>query len=314
MKALIPAPAKAEVMATAPALEELVSRFLEAQDLAPSSKDTYSRQLKRFTSWLRDTGRASKMSQLSRGDILAYKQSLQDSGLSSYSVSGYLVTVRKLFTWLEAEKIYPNIARDIKGLKKARGFRKDCLTPSQIRESLASIDRSTPEGLRDYTLLNLLVRTGLRVIEIARAEVGDIRQESSEAVLWIQGKGRDAKDDFVLLVEDTLKPIQAYLSSRGQLPDEAPLFASISDRNTGQPLTTRSISRIVKEVFRDIGLDSKRLTAHSLRHTAITLSIKGGASLQQAQAMARHSDPKTTMIYFHNLNRLQAGAERFIQF
>ncbi len=63
-----------------------------------------------------------------------------------------------------------------------------------------------------------------------------------------------------------------------------------------------------------MGLDSKRLTAHSLRHTAITLSIKGGASLQQAQAMARHSDPKTTMIYFHNLNRLQAGAERFINF
>lgn len=315
MSEKLPAPiALAEVVATAPALEELVSRFLEAQDLAPSSKATYSRQLKRFTSWLRDTGRATRLGQLSREDVLAYKQSLQDSGLSSYTVSGYLVTVRKLFAWLEAEKVYPNIARDIKGLKKARGFRKDCLTPAQIRESLASIDRSTPDGLRDFALLNLLVRTGLRVIEIARAEVGDIRQESSEAVLWIQGKGRDSKDDFVLLVEDTLKPLRAYLSSRGKLPDEAPLFTSVSDRNTGQALTTRSISRIVKEAFRAVGLDSKRLTAHSLRHTAITLSIKGGASLQQAQAMARHSDPKTTMIYFHNLSRLQAGAERFIKF
>jgi integrase/recombinase XerC/integrase/recombinase XerD len=91
------------------------------------------------------------------------------------------------------------------------------------------------------------------------------------------------------------------------------LFTSISDRNQGEALTTRSISRIVKQIFRGVGLDSRRLTAHSLRHTAITLSIKGGASLQQAQAMARHTDPKTTMIYFHNLNRLQAGAERFIQ-
>lgn len=315
MKALVPAPiGQTEVMALAPALEELVGRFLEAQDLAPSSKATYARQLKRFTGWLRDTGRASRMAQLSREDILAYKQSLQDSGLSSYSVSGYLVTVRKLFQWLESEKVYPDITKGVKGAKKARGFRKDCLTPSQIRDSLSSLDRDTPEGLRDYALLNLLVRTGLRVIEIARAEVGDMRQEGGEAVLWIQGKGRDSKDDFVLLVEDTLKPIRAYLSSRGQLPDEAPLFASISDRNSGQALTTRSISRIVKETFRGVGLDSKRLTAHSLRHTAITLSIKGGASLQQAQAMARHSDPKTTMVYFHNLNRLQAGAERCIQF
>lgn len=313
MKEIIPAPAGAIVVQAVPGLEELIRRFIDGQDLASSSKDTYSRQLKRFTCWLQETGRASRLGQLSRDDILAYKQSLLDDSLSSYSVSGYLVTVRKLFAWLESEKVYPNIARDIKGMKKARGFRKDCLTPAQIRESLASIDRGTPEGLRDFALLNLLVRTGLRVIEIARATIDDIRQEGGEAVLWIQGKGRDEKDDFVLLVEETLKPIRAYLNSRGQLPDAAPLFSSISDRNSGEALTTRSISRIVKTVFRGVGLDSRKLTAHSLRHTAITLSIKGGASLQQAQAMARHTDPKTTIIYFHNLNRLQDGAERFIQ-
>lgn len=64
----------------------------------------------------------------------------------------------------------------------------------------------------------------------------------------------------------------------------------------------------------DVGLDSDKMTAHSLRHTAITLAIQGGASLEQAQAMARHSDPKTTMIYYHNLQRIQAGAEKCISF
>ena len=63
-----------------------------------------------------------------------------------------------------------------------------------------------------------------------------------------------------------------------------------------------------------MGLDDSRLTAHSLRHTAISLSIQGGASLQQAQAMARHSDSKTTLVYFHNLERISLGAEKFIQF
>lgn len=61
-------------------------------------------------------------------------------------------------------------------------------------------------------------------------------------------------------------------------------------------------------------MDDSRITAHSLRHTAITLSIKGGASLQQAQAMARHTDPKTTLVYFHNLARVEAGAEKHIKF
>jgi integrase/recombinase XerD len=202
----------------------------------------------------------------------------------------------------------------VKGPKKARGFRKDCLIPDQIREALSSLDRGTVEGLRDYALINLMIRTGLRTIEVARARVRDLRQDGGEAVLWVQGKGRQAKDEFVLLVEDTLRPLREYLSARGDLPEEAPLFASLSDRNAGASLTTRSIRGIIKAVLRGVNLNDKRLSAHSLRHTAISLSIKGGASLEQAQAMARHTDPKTTLIYFHNAARIVKGAERFIQF
>ncbi len=313
MEALVPA--QAQPLAGAPAsLEALLQKFLEAQDVAPSSRATYRRQLKQLLSWLEQTGRAERLSTLLREDILSYKDYLLQLGLSSYTVSSYITATRKLFEWLEAEKVYPNIARGVKGTKKAKGFRKDCLTPGQIREALEAIDQRTLEGLRDYALLNLLLRTGLRTVEISTATLGDLRQESGSAVLWIRGKGRASKDDFVLLVEETLRPLRAYLSARGRLKESEPLFASGSRRNTGESLTTRSISRIVKERLRAVGIDDSRLTAHSLRHTAITLSIKGGASLQQAQAMARHTDPKTTLIYFHNLARIEAGAERFISF
>jgi len=313
MEALVPV--QAQPLAGAPAsLEALLQKFLEAQDIASSSRATYGRQLKQLLSWLEQTGRVDRLSTLLREDILAYKDHLLQLGLSSYTVSSYITATRKLFEWLEAEKVYPNIARGVKGTKKAKGFRKDCLTPGQIREALEAIDQRTLEGLRDYALLNLLLRTGLRTVEISTATLGDLRQESGSAVLWIRGKGRASKDDFVLLVEETLRPLRAYLSARGRLKESEPLFASGSRRNTGAALTTRSISRIVKERLRAVGIDDSRLTAHSLRHTAITLSIKGGASLQQAQAMARHTDPKTTLIYFHNLARIEAGAERFISF
>jgi len=111
-------------------------------------------------------------------------------------------------------RLYPNIARGIKGAKKTRGFKKDPLTVAQVKELLRGIDRSTPQGKRDYALLNLFIRTGLRTIEAVRAEVGDIRQEGGEAVLWIQGKGRDTKDEFVLLTPETLRPINEYLQTR----------------------------------------------------------------------------------------------------
>lgn len=197
-------------------------------------------------------------------------------------------------------------------MKKPKGFRKECLTIEQIRTALASFDTNTSEGLRDYALFNLLVRTGLRTVEVSRATVGDLRQESGEAILLIQGKGRDSKDDFVLLVDDALRPLRKYLSSRGPLSEKDPLFASTSNRTRGEHLKERTISGIIKETLRRIDVDDSRITAHSLRHTAVSLSIKNGASLIQAQAMARHSDPKTTMIYFHNHERIKSGAERYI--
>jgi len=295
-------------------LEDIIERFMASQDIAKTSKDTYRRQLLQFTTWLDDTGRIDTMASMSREDIVAYKDSMKQAGKSSYTVSSYMTVVRRFYEWLESERIFPNIARGVKGDKKARGFRKDCLTPGQLRDSLESIDKSTLDGLRDYALFNLVARTGLRTIEVARAQVRDLRQESGQAVLWIQGKGRDSKDDFVLLVDEAERPLRNYLQARGKLPDDAPLFCSHSDRNRGQELTTRSISRIIKNLLVGIGLDDSRITAHSLRHTAITLSIKGGASLQQAQAMARHTDPKTTLVYFHNLARVEAGAEKHIKF
>jgi integrase/recombinase XerD len=303
-----------EIIVRQPILEDLAQAFLQDQDIAGSSRSTYSRSLQKFISWLHETGRAERMNTLQREDILAYKDYLLSQKRSSYTVTLYITSVRKLYQWLESKKIYPDITRGVKGSKKPKGFRKDSLTPDQLREALRRIDRKSQEGLRDYALFNLMARTGLRDIEVSRAQVGDIRQESSQAVLWIQGKGKDTKDDFVLLTKDAMRPLKLYLKTRGKLTEEAPLFSSHSDRNSGGSLTTRSISRIVKTALINAGMDDKRLTAHSLRHTAITLSIVGGASLQQAQAMARHSDPRTTLVYFHNLDRISAGAEKCIDF
>jgi len=300
-----------------PPLEELCQAFLQAQDVASSSKQTYERQLRQFVAWLDKTGRAYRMGELSRLDILAYKQELLQE-MAPATVTGYLTAVRKLYQWLEAERVFPNIARDVKGAKRPAGFRKDTLSKGQLRDMLDQIDRETLEGLRDYALINLMARTGLRDVEVSRAQMQDIRQEAGQAVLWIQGKGHQEKDQFVLLTDEAESPLRRYLQARAQrlgppAPD-APLFCSFSDRNRGEALSTRSISRIAKTRMQAVGLDSEKVTAHSLRHTAISLSIQGGASLIQAQAMARHSDPKTTMIYFHNLERIQAGAEKCISF
>jgi len=289
-------------------LNSLLEKFIYSLDVAEKSKDTYRKALKQFFIYVSE----NKFKNITRDTVLVYKEALRVKKLSAYTISSYIVSVRKFFEYAESLKLYPNIAKGIKGIKQPKGFRKDALTVDQVKKVLNKIDRSTLEGKRDFALINLLIRTGLRTIEIIRADIEDIRQEGGEALLSIQGKGRDTKDEIVLLTGETLTPIREYLSGRGSLENTAPLFASLSDRNKDKRLTTRSISRIVKTHLRDTGLNDKRLTAHSLRHTAVTLSLLGGATIQEAQTLARHANINTTLIYSHNIERVGKAPERKI--
>lgn len=310
------------IVPAAPALTELARQFVAGHDVRSSSRGTYARQLREFTQWADAAGLA--LTDIRRPQVMAYRAYLETAagaggrGLSSYSVAGYLTAVRQLFTWLESERIYPDVARGVRGPKRPRGHKKDTLTPDQLRAVLRGImrdeQRTEAERLRDYALFNLMARTGLRDIEAARATYGDIRRVEGEPVLYVHGKGRDSADEFVLLTPKAYKPLRTSLDTRPHVWEGAALFVSYSRRNWGEPLTSRSISRIIKNCLKAAGLNDSRLTAHSLRHTAITLAIKAGATLEQAQAMARHGSPTTTMAYFHNLDRVAHGAEKFIEF
>lgn len=296
-----------ESIVPADATQELIKRYLDSLDVKPRSKETYRKALKHFTDWLSSKGTPSVV----RETILQYKNELSGR-YTACTVSGYMTAVRCFYTYLEAEKITPNVAAGVKGAKSRQGFRKGSLTAEQAMKVLREIDTTHLEGKRDFALINLLTRTGLRTVEAERANIEDIRNEAGETLLYVQGKGRDEKDAFVLLTEDTLNPIRDYLKARGRAQESEPLFISFSDRNRGERLTTRSISRIAKEALIRAGYDDSKLTAHSFRHTAITLSLQGGATIQEAQALARHSSINTTMIYSHNLNRIGRAPERKI--
>ena len=86
----------------------------------------------------------------------------------------------------------------------------------------------------------------------------------------------------------------------------------MSKRNYGQALTTRTISGVCKNAILAAGFNSKRLTAHSLRHTAVTLALIAGENLADVQAFARHSSINTTMIYNHSVNRMTSQCETLI--
>lgn len=171
----------------------LVEQFLSEADIARSTKETYRRALRQFFRW----HESQNMQDLKRADIVAYKQA-QLSKMKSNTVGAYLSALKSFFKWLEAEKIYPNVAAGVKGTKVARGHRKDALTPSQVGYILESMRGESLQQKRDYAIFNVLVRTGLRTIELERANIEDIRNKGAQTVLYVQGKGREQKDDFVV--------------------------------------------------------------------------------------------------------------------
>ena len=284
----------------------LYSRFIEYLDASEKTIQTYTRALKQFFAFLQ----RQEITAPTVDTIRAYKKELTAS-VKPATVQAYIFVVRKFFSWAETEGLYPNIAGQIKGAKIDREPKKDYLTSSQVKAVLSEVDRSTIQGKRDYAILALMVTCGLRDIEVSRANKEDLRTVGNNTALFIQGKGHTEKADFVIVPEATEAAIREYLSAKSDASEA--LFTSLSNNSKGQRMTTRSISGVCKEAMKAAGYNSERLTAHSLRHTAVTLAlIANGGNIQEAQQFARHANISTTQIYAHNLEKQNNTCSRLV--
>ena len=288
--------------------EGLLASFVDFLDVAPLTVKTYKAGIARLIAYCKTAGITSPQ----REDISAFKKSLTACGCKPATVASYLSAIRRFFDWTESEGLYPNITRGIKAPKIDKGHKRDFLTAPQIQSMMKGIDTSTVEGKRNFAILALMATGGLRTVEVMRANVEDLTTAGGEPVLFVQGKGRTDKKEFVKLTPEVLQAIREYLNARGKVNRKEPLFVSCSHRNRGGRLTTRTISGIAKASMISAGYYSDRLTAHSLRHSAVTIALMAGQSLAEVQYFARHSNISTTQIYAHNVDRLRSRCEASI--
>lgn len=286
---------------------ELYQRFISFLDVMPKTAETYSKALKRLFKYLAE----NQISEPTRTDLIAFRDELKASTKAS-TVKTYFTATRLFFRWLEQEGLYKNIADKIKGAKVEHGHKKDALTIDQVKDVIGGFSNDSSTNKRDYAVFVLMVTCGLRTIEVARADIEDLRTLGSKTVLYVQGKGKEEKSEYVIITRETEKAIRAYLATRTDASDKAPLFCSSSNNSKGERLSTRTISGLIKASLQAVGLNSTRLTAHSLRHTAVTLSLLGGSTLQEARQFARHTNIATTEIYAHNLERIANPCEGII--
>lgn len=282
----------------------LITRWESFIDVAPKSKETYRKAVMQFMGYLYRNG----INQPTRETVIEWRDNLKVDHKPT-SVQTYLTAVKLFFRWLEQEGIYKNIADHVKGVKVSTGHKKDYLTSKQSHKVLSSINTDTLKGLRDYAIVGLMLTTGVRTIEVTRADIDDLRTVGDSTVLFIQGKGRDEKAEYVKLAPQVEDAIRAYITARGVKDKSEPLFTSTSRNNYGKRMTTRSISAIAKNSMVEAGFNSDRLTAHSMRHTAGTLALLNGVTPREVQQILRHSNINTTMIYAHELDRAKNNGE-----
>lgn len=284
---------------------EIFNNWIGFIEGTPKTVSTYTRAIKQFYTWAQDNG----ISRPSKADIRAYRDYLTEQHKPA-TVQLYLTAVKRFYAWAEEEGLTENIAKNVKsGVKISTEHKKDYLTSAQIKRLLASIDRSTLTGKRDFAIISLMITTGMRTIEISRANVEDLGIRGDFTALYYQGKGRSEKAEFKKVAEPVEEAIKDYLRARGKVNPSDALFASTANRNEGQRLTTRSISRLIKDRLIGAGLESDRLTAHSLRHTCGTQNLINGGSLEETQLLLGHKNINTTMIYNHAISRDNSNAE-----
>jgi site-specific recombinase XerD len=295
--------------------QEASRRFLQSLDVSPNTVRTYREALKSFTRWLNDRSDPP----LDANTLKAYREWLKAQRAAN-TVLTYWVALRRFFQFAVAEGLLDrNPLEGMKGLRRPQGHLRRDLTRAELRAVFETIDRSTELGKRDFAMINLMVRGGLRVIEVQRANVGDLETRQGRKILRIWGKGRDERDEFVVLTGPAEQALLEYLACRGNPEPEAPLFARVANDNDerlrrgDQRLSTRHIRRRITHYLEQAGVKTDKTTAHSLRHSFVTLAIEGGASLVEAQAAARHRSIQTTMIYFHEHGRLENPVEDRIE-
>ena len=293
----------------------IIESFVTSEDVKESSRQTYRQSMKRFFKWIEESKR--NLNCLTTADILSYKRYLIGSDLSELTINSYIVAVRRFYSWAERSGLYKDIARTVRAIRQNTCLEDEDFLKMDLseEESVKLLKYFKERSLRDYAIVNLMLRMGLRTIEVARLNVGWIKYFRGQRRLQVWRKGMDKASERVTLgfPDPAWEPISEYLSTREDIADDQPLFVTegagghsngkVYKSHNNERMSTRLIQMIIKKGLRSIGLDSHEYSAHSLRHTCAVMMLIKGANVNDIQRQLGHASPKTTMIYLKSLEK-----------
>lgn len=274
--------------------DDLLKKFLDylavEKGLARNTVESYTRDLHKYFAFMK----TKQPDDIAQADVVAFLSHLSSEGIAVPSAARSLAAIRGFHKFLLIDRL-ANTDPTV-NIETPHGWKRlpKTLSSSDVDSLLNQPDLTTPIGLRDKAMLELLYATGLRVSELVGLTLRDINLE--RGYLVVMGKG--SKERAVPLGEVASAAVQDYLTNGRPtlLNSKESDYLFISSQHRG--ITRQMFWERIKFYTQKAGI-AKNVSPHTLRHSFATHLLDNGADLRAVQAMLGHSDISTTQIYTH---------------
>jgi len=284
-------------------MQEVLNRYVSylevEKNASPYTVRNYSSDLIDFLNFLRDKG-VNSLKEVDRHILRDYLSRLTDKGIVKASLARKLSAIRSFYRYLMREGILSQNPLEGTSSPKQDKRLPSFLTIEEVKRLLSAPDLSTPQGLRNRALIELIYASGLRVSELAKLNLEQLDLDSREIRVW----GKGSKERVALMGKPAASALASYLKEgRPKLLGQKKSSALFINRQ-GERLIERRVQKIIEECAKGAGI-GKRVYPHLLRHSFATHLLDGGADLRVVQELLGHSSLSSTQIYTH-VTRSQA--------
>ncbi|MDE7264346.1 MAG: tyrosine-type recombinase/integrase [Anaeroplasmataceae bacterium] len=281
---------------------EAIAKFMDylanVKNYSTHTVISYHKDILEFHEFIHSEKMAAGLLQIRNNRVCKnYISYLSGLNLASTTISRKLSSLRSFYDYLLKNKdISVNYFDEVEAPKAPKRLPK-MIKENEIEMLFNICDQSTPLGLRNYCILEVLYGCGLRVSELCALEIKDI--DFLEHTIVVHGKG--SKDRVVIMFEEMANDLRRYISTfRLDL-----LYLSKDQENrhvflnkNGTTLTPRGVRVILNKLISDCG-ETFHLSPHMLRHSFATALLNHGADLRSVQELLGHENLSTTQIYTH---------------
>ncbi|MBF0549379.1 MAG: site-specific tyrosine recombinase XerD [Deltaproteobacteria bacterium] len=285
-------------------MDEYLDRFFAflkvERGLANNSISSYNGDLIGFVHFLNDRG-ITDLKAVTRIDLTAYIFDLKKQGFKDSTVARRMAAVRTLFRFLVQDRIIETTPAAEVDLPRLRQKIPGVLSAEEVDKLLAAPDQSTPRGLRDAAMLEVIYATGTRVSELISLTLNNLNLELG----FIRAIGKGSKERIVPLGQAAINRTREYLESARSRIAKAKPEPYVFINRSGKPMTRQGFWKIIKKYALVSGIQGD-ITPHTMRHSFASHLLERGADLRAVQEMLGHADISTTQIYTHlRMERLQ---------